>query len=134
MVFEYNEKGRDFYEKRLTAILTAILCAGGVLQGLAAMAEEKDVTGTFIVVAVDQTETPEHYILKNASDHTTYFMSEEALSAYMTEKKVLTCGDILQMYTDYCATPKEGTNELEFLVEEGTNSQGCLCRLHLREC
>lgn len=110
-------------KQKLTAILTAVICAGSVLHGLSTAASEKEVNGTFIVVAVDQPEAPEHYILKDASDYTTYFMSDEILSTYMTEEKKLACGDILQVYTEYCSTLREGTNRLDFFMEEGTNSQ-----------
>lgn len=78
---------------------------------------------SYIVAGVDNPEAPEQYILKSATDFSTFYLSHKTLTTLLGKAQKLSCGDILDVYIDHYSTAMEGTNELEFVTADGTDKQ-----------
>ena len=76
---------------------------------------------TFIVVAADRTENPEHYVLYKPGEGTCY-VSAETLGEYMKEERTLVCGDILRCDIKTFGIKGYETGNLIFALD-GTGSE-----------
>ncbi len=124
--YTLTDEAGNLYSYRDNTSLLVEAKAGTVIdflvyEGYAVLPEPTGRFSTFIVVAADQPEAPEHYVLYKPGCGT-FYVSEKTLAEYLTEERIFVCGDILRCYTKTSGISEEETGNLYFHLD-GTGSE-----------